>query len=72
LVILEKHQLHKFPQITQTALPLILGAWNYTSGMEKMLRLRQHIEYAAEKGGLDAVDQFLRSLSDNDWYIAGK
>jgi hypothetical protein len=56
----------------QPPLPLILGAWKYASGIEKMLRLRQHIEYASEKGSLDAVDQFLRSLSDNDWYIAGK
>lgn len=25
-------------------LPLILGAWHYTTGLEKMLRLREHIE----------------------------
>lgn len=28
----------------QPSLPLILGAWNYASGIEKMLRLREHIE----------------------------
>ncbi len=31
-------------------LPLILAAWDHTTGLEKLLRLKQHIEYATEKG----------------------
>ena len=49
-------------------LPLILAAWDHTTGLEKMLRLRQHIEYAAEKGVLDLVDHFLRELPNDEWY----
>lgn len=56
----------------QPPLPLILGAWNYASGIEKMLRLREHIEYAVKKRILDLVDRFLRSLKDDDWYSVGK
>lgn len=51
---------------------LELGAWNYASGIEKMLRLKEHIEYGAERGSLDVVDQFIRSLNDDDWYSARK
>lgn len=53
------------------SLPLILAAWNHTTGLEKMLRLRQHIEYAAEKGVLDLIEQFLKGLPPEDWHIIG-
>lgn len=53
-------------------LPLILAAWDHTNGLEKMLRLKQHIEYAAEKGVLDQVDQFLRSLPSEEWHTSRK
>jgi len=56
----------------QPPLPLILAAWDNTSGIEKMLRLRQHIEYAAEKGILNVVDQYLRRLSKDHWHCAGR
>jgi hypothetical protein len=56
----------------QPPLPLILAAWDNTSGIEKMLRLRQHIEYAGEKGILNVVGQYLRSLSKDDWHCAGR
>jgi len=56
----------------QPPLPLILAAWDNTSGIEKMLRLRKHIEYAAEKGILNIVDQYLRNLPNKDWHLAGK
>lgn len=56
----------------QPPLPLILAAWDFATGIEKMLRLRQHIEYAAEEGVLDLVDQFLRNLPQDDWYTVGK
>jgi hypothetical protein len=53
-------------------LPLILAAWDHATGLEKMLRLKQHIEYAAEKGILGQVDQFLRSLQPEEWHTLRK
>ena len=49
-------------------LPLILAAWDHTSGLEKLLRLREHIEYAASHGALATVDQFLRAIPREDWH----
>ena len=48
-------------------LPLVLGAWWHTNPMEKQLRLRDHIEYAAIEGMLVAADSFLRGLSPAQW-----
>lgn len=48
-------------------LPLILGAWQ-EPGMLKRLRLKEHIEYAAEHGVLDEVDKSLRDLSEEQWF----
>ncbi len=48
--------------------PLILSGWWYTSHLEKVIRLREHIEYAASHGVLDRVDRFLRGLSPEKWY----
>lgn len=50
------------------ALPLILGAWWHTSVIEKQLRFREHIEYAAQKGILDEVDFFVRGLTPEQWH----
>lgn len=49
-------------------LPLILAAWDYTSGLEKILRLKQHLEYAAEKGVLDQVEMFIKNLAQDEWF----
>lgn len=49
-------------------LPLILGAWNYASNMEKMLRLSTHIEWADRHGGLPVIDAFIRKLPETDWH----
>ena len=49
-------------------LPLILGAWWHTSDMEKKMRLKQHIEYAAQKGALDEIDDSLRNLTPDQWH----
>ena len=49
-------------------LPLILGGWWCTSDREKQLRLKEHIEYAAQHGVLDAVDSFLRGLAQEEWH----
>lgn len=42
--------------------PLILAAWHAASGLDKRLRLAEHIEWAEKRGCLDAVSDYLRSL----------
>jgi hypothetical protein len=49
-------------------LPLILAVWEHTTAIEKIVRLREHIEYAAEKGVLDIIEQFLKNLPREEWY----
>lgn len=49
-------------------LPLILGAWWHTSNLDKIVRLRVHIEWANEHGVLEQVDSFLRGLPESDWH----
>jgi hypothetical protein len=51
-------------------LPPILGAWRYTSDLEKQRLLREHIEYAARHGVLRKVDAFLRNLVPNQWHTS--
>jgi hypothetical protein len=52
-------------------LPLILGAWNYTSNSEKLLRLNEHIRWADKHGMINEVGAYLRSLPDSDWHHLG-
>ncbi len=56
----------------QPALPLILAAWHDTPAMLKMLRLAEHIEWAAQHGALELVASFLRGLREEDWYHVGE
>ena len=49
-------------------LPLILGAWWYATGLDKMLRLQAHIEWADAHDAIDIVDDYLRGLSDAEWF----
>ena len=48
--------------------PLILGGWNYSSNLEKMLRLNEHIEWAGSHGCLSAVAAFLMQLDEREWH----
>jgi len=48
-------------------LPLILAAWWDVPALPKMLRLAEHINYAAEHGVLDKVDAYLRALKPDQW-----
>ena len=50
------------------ALPLILAAWWGTSGLQKMQRLREHIEWADAHGCLDKAYALLRSLPEEEWH----
>jgi hypothetical protein len=55
----------------EPALPLILAAWRDTPHLSKMLRFREHLEWANEHGVLEEVCRFLRSLKQEDWYTGG-
>ena len=55
----------------EPALPLILAAWWDTPAMLKMLRLQEHIEWAATHGVLDTVHEFLAGLKEEDWHHLG-
>ena len=55
----------------QPPLPLVLGAWAETPGMLKMLRLTEHLEWAADHGALESVARFLRGLTEEDWFHLG-
>lgn len=56
----------------EPALPLILAAWWDTPAMPKMLRLREHIEWASEQGVLDTVHKFLVNLKEEEWHHIGE
>jgi hypothetical protein len=50
------------------ALPLILAAWWDTPALPKMLRLREHLEWAAAQGCLDQVYSYLCALPEVEWH----
>jgi hypothetical protein len=54
------------------SLPLILAAWWDTPAMSKILRLREHIEWAAEHESLDVVFEFMKSLKEEEWFHIGE
>lgn len=51
----------------EPALPLILAAWTNSSGLSKILRLEEHLQWATENGALSAVEIFLRGLPEEHW-----
>jgi hypothetical protein len=48
-------------------MPLILAAWECT-GLEKILRVRDHIHWADSHGVIDDVDAYLRGLAEEQWF----
>jgi len=48
-------------------LPLILGVWDDTPALLKMVRLAEHIEWAAKHGAPPAVASFLTALTEDSW-----
>ncbi len=52
----------------EPSLPLILAAWWDTPLLSKILRLDEHIRYAAEHNVLDEVDTYLRGLKPEQWF----
>ncbi len=55
----------------EPAPPLILAAWHDTPYLMKMLRVAEHIEWAAEHGALEKVAAFLRGLREDEWFHSG-
>ena len=53
------------------AVPLILAAWHDTPALLKMIRLADHIEWAATHDALAAVAGFLRGVREEDWHHIG-
>lgn len=49
-------------------LPPILSAWYDTSALLKMMRLAEHIEWAAAQGALDVVGAYIKGLPEEDWF----
>jgi len=56
----------------EPSLPLILAAWWDTPALSKMLRLREHVEWAATHGCLEEVHSFLRKLPEDQWHHIGE
>jgi len=56
----------------QPSLPLILAAWHDTPAVSKMLRLAEHIEWAAQHDTLKPAASFLRKLREEDWHHVGE
>jgi len=52
----------------EPSVPLILGAWHYCSGVEKMMRFEEHIKYASDQKSLEQLYDFLKSLKEEEWY----
>ena len=50
------------------AAPLILAAWHFSDEGMKRARLREQVEWAAERGALASTDAFLRGLPSTDWH----
>ena len=56
----------------EPALPLILAAWWDTPAVSKILRLREHVEWASTHGCLDQIYSFLHQLREDQWHHVGE
>jgi len=52
----------------EPAIPLILTAWHETTPIEKQVRFREHIQWAADQGQSDQIGEYLRSLPEDQWF----
>jgi hypothetical protein len=55
----------------EPSLPLILAAWDSPDDM-KSDRLKTHIEWAHQQQALERVDEYLRSVLEEDWLHKGE
>jgi len=56
----------------QPSVPLILAAWDETMPIEKHLRFKEHIQWAADHGQMQQIGAYLRSLPEHAWYHFGE
>lgn len=56
----------------EPSLPLILAAWHTTMPIEKQLRFKEHIQWAFDNQQIEEIGNYLRSLSEEDWYHFGE
>ena len=52
----------------EPALPIILAVWWDAPSISKILRLREHIEWAESHGHLERIASFLRNLPEEQWH----
>ena len=52
----------------EPSLPLILSVWYDTTALDKIYRLRQHLEWANENNCLSEVYDFIKNLQEEDWH----
>jgi len=56
----------------EPTLPLILAAWHVATPIQKQLRFKEHVLWAADHGQVVEVGRYLRSLNEEDWYHFGE
>lgn len=61
------HVRHQKGMGREVPLPLILAAWEQPA-LNKMMRLREHIQWAADHNCLAEVCDFLTALQESDWH----
>jgi hypothetical protein len=54
------------------AAPLILGGWWYSTDQDKSMRLKEHIQWAADHGALERVTHYLHGLQESEWHHLGE
>ncbi|MGZ9109153.1 MAG: hypothetical protein ACXW4B_10085 [Micavibrio sp.] len=57
-----------FASQARAAPPLILTGWYYSTNLVKIMRMREHIEWADRTGAITQVDKYLRGLPDTVWH----
>jgi hypothetical protein len=56
----------------EPAIPLIGAAWHDAPAMLKMVRLAEHLQWAAKHNALPEVAAFLRGLREDEWHHLGE
>src|SRR5207248_8690659 len=56
----------------EPAIPLIGAAWHDATAMLKMVRLAEHLQWAAKHSALSEVAAFLRGLREDEWHHLGE
>jgi hypothetical protein len=56
----------------EPVLPLILSAWHNTMPIEKVLRFKEHLQWACDRGQADKIGAYLRGLREEEWYHYGE